>query len=197
MKQRYSYLFVWSIALVMVTSGVTAYVMTNTKETMFSLPSLPQLLTGQKPAPGKAKVTELVLAHSYLCGSRDEERKPVLNDSIDKMLGDYAGWEIIGYQNGKLMLLKRENDISPLCKENGYFGINEEDILTLFNGMPKEKQVIQTYYPINTSRMEASLPKEEVEALKKGIRIRDLAEYNSVLSTFVHFQADGTVSGGH
>lgn len=194
MKQRYYYLFVWSIALVMITAGTTGYLMTNTQETMFSLPTL---LTGKPSVPGKTRVTELVLARSYLCGLREEERKPVIGDSIDKMLGGYAGWEIIGFQDGKLMLLKRENDISPACKDHGYFGLNEDDILTLFNGMPKEKQVIQTYYPINTSRMEASLSRKEVDALRNGIRIRDLAEFNSVLSTFGSFQDDEMASGGH
>jgi forespore regulator of the sigma-K checkpoint len=158
---------------------------------------LPQLLTGHPAMPGKAKVTELVLAHSYLCGLREEEQKPIVDDSIEKVISSYAGWEIIGYQDGKLMLLKRENDIAPICKENGYFGLNEDDILTLFNGMPKEKQVIQTFYPINTARMEANLPKEEVDALRNGIRIRDLAEYNSVLSTFGSFQDDEAVHEGH
>lgn len=196
MKQRFFFLIAWTVLLVMTTAGGTAYWyhLNGAKAAMLPLTSL---LSGQPAVPGKTSPMELVLARSYLCGLRDEERKPLAGESLEKTISNYVGWEIIGYEEGRLMLLKRENDIAPICKENGYFGLNEEDVLTLFNGMPKDKQVIQTFYPINTARMEASMAKEEIEALRKGIRIRDLAEYNSVLSTFGSFQEDGADHEGH
>lgn len=142
-----------------------------------------------------ARPYELVLAHTYLCGLKDEEKKELKDVSLEQALTNYAGWEIISAERNKLILLKRENDIAPACKANGYFGLSAEGVLTLFNGLPVEQDVIQAFYQINTKRMETSLPKEDIESLRKGIRVRDLAEYNSVLSTYGEFQSE--VSEAH
>ncbi len=160
---------------------------------LFHSPKHPSPLSVGNPSENSAieamaKPIELILAKTYLCGLREEERKPADSQRLEQIFKDYQGWEIGDVEQGKLMLLKRENDIAPSCKENGYFGLNEDGILTLFNGLPREQQVIQTFYPINTARMEASLPKAEIEKLNQGIRIHDLAEFNSVLSTFGMFQ---------
>ncbi|NGQ94277.1 BofC protein [Brevibacillus sp. SYP-B805] len=144
-----------------------------------------------------AKPDELVLARTYLCGVKDEEHIRLTNEPLEQVLSKYKGWEIISSEQGKLILLKRENDIAPACKANGYFGLSADGVLTLFNGVPGEQKVIQTFYQIDTAKMEAALPKEEVELLKKGIRVRDLSEYNSVLSTFSEFQTDETMPEGH
>ncbi|WP_432776630.1 BofC C-terminal domain-containing protein [Brevibacillus gelatini] len=143
-----------------------------------------------KSAMVAGKPYELVLTRSYLCGVRDEERQPIAAGHLQEAMGDYKGWEIVSADPSKMILLKREQDISPACKENGHFGLSANGMLTLFHGLPAEQDVIQTFYRINTVKMEASLPKEQLESLKRGIRIRNLAEYNSVLSTYGEFQLD-------
>lgn len=144
-------------------------------------------------SPGKTLTAsagsyDLVLARSYLCGVRNEEHRPVEAKHLAETMADYKGWEIVSGDSGKLILMKREHDISPECKENGHFGLSADGMLTLFHGVPSDQEVVQTFYRINTAKMEASLPKEEVESLKRGIRVHDLAEYNSVLSTYGEFQ---------
>jgi forespore regulator of the sigma-K checkpoint len=119
------------------------------------------------------------------------------HESFEKALSAYKGWEIIASEEGKLILLKRENDIAPSCKENGYFGLSQDGVLTLFNGVPGEKQVIQSFYQINRAKMEASLPAEEIALLQNGIRVRDLSEYNSVLSTYSEFQEEAAMAESH
>jgi forespore regulator of the sigma-K checkpoint len=146
--------------------------------------------TGDDAVEVTAQPFELVLARTYLCGMKEEERKPVPAEKLAQLLTEYNGWEIISADASKVILLKRENDISPSCKANGYFGLSGEGVLTLFNGLPSGQEVIQTFYQIDTAKMEASLPKEVVESLKKGIRVKDLAEYNSVLSTYEEFQEE-------
>lgn len=143
-----------------------------------------------KTAVVAGKPYELVLTRSYLCGVRDEERQPIAAGHLPEAMGEYKGWEIVSADPSKMILLKREQDISPACKENGHFGLSADGMLTLFHGLPAEQDVIQTFYRINTAKMEASLPKEQLESLKRGIRIRNLAEYNSVLSTYGEFQLD-------
>jgi forespore regulator of the sigma-K checkpoint len=147
-----------------------------------------------KPVPSEetirpvGKTLSLVLTRTYLCGVRDEEHKTVSAEQLGDVMSAYKGWEIVSGDASKLILLKREQDISPACKENGYFGLSEDGVLTLFHGLPQEQNVIQTFYRINTAKMEASMSRQELENLKKGIRVRDLAEYHSVLSTYGEFQ---------
>ncbi|WP_019120126.1 BofC C-terminal domain-containing protein [Brevibacillus massiliensis] len=136
----------------------------------------------------EAEQIELVLRRSYLCGTKDEEKQLTTGKSAEQLLSVYADWEIVSVEPDRLVLHKQVNDLSPVCKENGYFGVSPDGMLALFNGVPSENKVIQTFYQINTDRMEASLPKEEIEHLKSGIRVRDLAEYNSILSTYSEFQ---------
>jgi forespore regulator of the sigma-K checkpoint len=143
---------------------------------------------GSLDAAGKPY--QLVLARTYLCGVKDEEIKQVTRDQLAQALVTYSGWEIIASDPAKLILFKRENDLAPSCKANGYFGLSPDGVLTLFNGLPAEQQVVQTFYRIDTAKMETRLSKDELESLKRGIRVRDLAEYNSVLSTYSEFQAD-------
>ncbi|MGE5703290.1 MAG: hypothetical protein ACM32O_12235, partial [Clostridia bacterium] len=113
MKQRFFFLIAWTVLLVMTTAGGTAYWyhLNGAKAAMLPLTSL---LSGQPAVPGKTSPMELVLARSYLCGLRDEERKPLAGESLEKTISNYVGWEIIGYEEGRLMLLKRENDIAPI-----------------------------------------------------------------------------------
>lgn len=149
---------------------------------------IPSDSTAGKAAETTGKSFSLVLTRSYLCGVRDEEHKPVPANLLADTMAAYKGWEIVSGDSNKLILLKREHDLSPACKENGHFGLSADGVLTLFHGLPQEQEVVQTFYRINTAKMEASMSKDEVENLKRGIRVRDLAEYHSVLSTYGEFQ---------
>jgi forespore regulator of the sigma-K checkpoint len=50
--------------------------------------------------------------------------------------------------------------------------------------MPAADNVIRTFFQLDIRYLESSLPKETLKQLQDGIRITDMAEYNSVLSTF-------------
>lgn len=144
--------------------------------------------------PVLAKSIDLVLQRSYMCGQQDEEHKKLESDSIEDLLAEYSGWEIISIGPDKVVLHQQVNDLSPLCKENGYFGLTEDGTLTLFNGLPAEQKVIQTFYRIDTERMEASIPAAEIDLLRSGIRVGNLAEFNSILSTYGEFQAGSSMN---
>ncbi|MGD8188848.1 BofC C-terminal domain-containing protein [Brevibacillus ginsengisoli] len=154
------------------------------------LPNQEKLLkqAEEKAVAVMGKPLELVLKRTYLCGPKDEERVRVEPQTIEQLLSKYIGWEIASVGADSVVLKKAENDLSPLCKSNGHFGLSQGNVLTLFNGLPGEQKVIQTFYQINTARLEAGLPKNELDLLKKGIRVHDLAEYNSILSTYSEFQ---------
>ncbi|MED1783641.1 BofC C-terminal domain-containing protein [Brevibacillus fortis] len=186
-KKKWMVYATWGAALA---TGVVVGILLVGKDGNDSL--LARLLTHA----GKADVVagtsyELVLARHYLCGVREEEQVSVRTNQLADIMGNYNGWEIVRAEPIKMTLMKREQDIAPACKENGHIGIAADGMLALFHGLPAEKDVVQTFYRIDTAKMEASLPKEEWENLKRGIRIRNLAEYNSVVSTYGEFQWSG------
>ncbi|WP_139490301.1 BofC C-terminal domain-containing protein [Brevibacillus dissolubilis] len=196
-KRHWLFFFTWTVLLIGVIGGGTWYLnhtikeLQHTGETTISAKNQ----DNGKAVPVDSNSRKLVLSRTYLCGMKDEEQKMISDVSLEQLLKTYIGWEIAALEADKVVLHRRENDIAPACKEHGYFGLSPDGMLTLFNGVPSDRNVIQTFYQINTSRMQVSLPKEEIEQLKKGIRIRDLAEYNSVLSTYGEFQEEEMLDG--
>lgn len=75
---------------------------------------------------------------------------------------------------------------------NIYFGVDNQSILTLFEGLPYKGKVIRSFFQLDIEHMKSSLPPQAVRQLYDGIRVSDLAEYNSVLSTYSDFVAKQT-----
>lgn len=75
-------------------------------------------------------------------------------------------------------------DYGEGVSDNSYIGLDEHDVLSLFEGPPGEANVIRSFFQINVKYLESSLPPEIVEQLYKGIHVTNIYEYNSVLSTF-------------
>ncbi|GAB7386529.1 hypothetical protein BSNK01_03640 [Bacillaceae bacterium] len=135
-----------------------------------------------------ARQVDVVLKQTYACGVEVEERRNVTFASEEALRRAYGDWELVSVDRGNAYVFRRSvQDISPLCKESGYFGLSADGILTLFQGPPKDGKIIRAFFPINTKKLESMLPQQEIAMLYKGIRIRDLAEYNSVLSTYEEF----------
>ncbi len=148
---------------------------------------------------------EVLLRKIYICGVESE--KTVTEDvmlSPEELARKYKGWQLIfedetgavdvgsgGGSDGRWVLQQYVDDISPLCKENGYFGLTPDAMLALFNGPPQEQNIIQTFYYLDTEKLESRLPQNEIDFLYKGIRIRNVAEYHSVLSTYGEYMRPG------
>ena len=78
------------------------------------------------------------------------------------------------------------DDISPLLKSNGYFGITEEGILTIFDGKPDEQsKIIQSFYQIDVEKLES----HQHNLLKNGIKVFSKDEYEQVLEAFKPYSA--------
>lgn len=75
------------------------------------------------------------------------------------------------------------SEVIPEWRE-GYIGIDSNGNLSLFDGPPKQEKVIRTFFQLDVETMESALPSEVLNQLQAGIRIQDVDEYNSVLSTF-------------
>ncbi|MFF2480532.1 BofC C-terminal domain-containing protein [Paenibacillus sp. NPDC058071] len=128
------------------------------------------------------------LRHVYVCG---EETRPLglLNAArIKQMLAGQPELKPVMGQDGRsLTLEKRIEDLSEECRANAYFGMDRDGNLSLFEGEPKEEKVMRTFFQLDVKYMESSLSQDKVDQLTAGIKVNDIDEYNSVLSTFSDF----------
>ncbi|RKD23916.1 hypothetical protein BEP19_05680 [Ammoniphilus oxalaticus] len=148
-----------------------------------------------KPALAQEQVM-VTLQKTYVCGVEEEEKVTKTVSSSDQLFKEYSDWELVSKQDNRYVFKKLEHDLAPMCKEHGYFGLTDGEVLTLFEGPPQEQKVIQTFFQINTDKFESGLFQNDLDLLKQGIRIHDLAEYNSILSTYGEY-SDESLSSHH
>jgi forespore regulator of the sigma-K checkpoint len=127
---------------------------------------------------------QVLLQTNYVCGEEVVKLGEKKADEIIALHRENPDWSIAIHQEGEVYFIQVVNDLSPQCKESAYFGLDRNGNLSLFQGLPGEEQVLRTFFQLNVEYLETSLPRETVEHLRQGIRVTDLAEYNSVLSTF-------------
>ncbi len=99
---------------------------------------------------------------------------------MENFWAKYDEWQLIGMENQKLIFYKKMDDISPLLKANGYFGVTDDGILTIFNGRPYKSHIIQSFFQIDVGKLES----RKREELLKGIPIKTKDRYVEVLETF-------------
>lgn len=128
----------------------------------------------------------------YVCG---EELQPIGMMSADEILAYHRSSPdatVSMDANGRIYFRETIEDLSPRCKENAYFGMDSGGNLSLFEGVPGVGggSVIQTFFQLNIEHLKSSLPNSAIKELYRGIQVRDLSEYNSVLSTFSDYAVD-------
>ncbi|WP_026563453.1 intercompartmental signaling factor BofC [Bacillus sp. UNC41MFS5] len=131
----------------------------------------------EKTEPLNIKV---ILERVYLDGEISQE---VVNEtcwSLENFWAKYDQWQPIDIDGSTLVFQKQVNDISPLLKANGFFGITEEGVLSIFNGKPDQLRIIQSFFQIDIKRLEST----KQEELIQGIPIKNKNRYVEVLETF-------------
>src|SRR6476660_9313279 len=73
----------------------------------------------------------VILQREYLDGELSEEKIIELFRSIEEFKHKYKDWKIIEQTKDHIVLHKLENDISPLLKANGYFGMTADGTLSI------------------------------------------------------------------
>lgn len=127
---------------------------------------------------------ETYLLKSYLCG---EERQGLGVKTPNQLLSEqmkHPEWTLSVGAGGEVTFTDEIEDLSSECKLRAVFGIDDNGNLSLFNGTLGKDHVIRTFFQLNIKYLESSLPVETVKQLHQGIRISDVDEYYSVLSTF-------------
>ncbi|WP_342436901.1 BofC C-terminal domain-containing protein [Paenibacillus sp. FSL L8-0436] len=115
------------------------------------------------------------------------ERNP---GQLKVLIEKHPGWNGWISQEGDLWLEHRVNDLSPLTKKDAYIGVDAHGNLSLFKGPPAAEKVLKTFFQMDMGSMKSSLPEGIMKQLHEGIRVQDIEEYNSVLSTFSDYARD-------
>ncbi len=126
------------------------------------------------------KQVQVVLARVYLDGEISEEIIEETIWSMEDFWAEYREWDLVDQNEAKVVFQQKIDDISPLLKINGYFGISEEGTLNIYDGNPSEEKVIQSFFQINTKELKSHQQKE----LQKGIPVLSRDRYEEVLKTF-------------
>lgn len=126
------------------------------------------------------RVINVILQRYYLDGEMSEQAIKETVLSMQDFWAKYEGWQLVELDKDKIVFRREVDDISPLLKANGYFGITEDGILTIFKGKPDSEEVIQSFFQIDVERLES----RQHQQLQNGIRIKTKDQYKKVIETF-------------
>ncbi|AEI44942.1 BofC C-terminal domain-containing protein [Paenibacillus mucilaginosus] len=159
----------------------------------------------QQPKQQENEVRELVkgidgqreafVKKAYVCGEELQRIGLMSSSDILSYYKDHPALTVSMNPDGAVLFTEEVDDLSPQCKDNAYFGLDAKGNLSLFSGVPAgggEENVIRTFFQLNIQYLESSLPRETVKQLYQGIRVRDLDDYNSVLSTLSDYAVEET-----
>ncbi|MDF2835889.1 MAG: bypass of forespore [Paenibacillus sp.] len=148
-------------------------------ETAFDRPSVNDMLQDRNTP------VQVMLHRIYVCGEETEPLGLMKPETIVKLLSQHPEWSATLEEDGQtLRVMQQIDDLSAECKTNAYFGMDRNGNFSLFDGVPKGEKVMRTFFQLDVRFMESSLPKDQVDQLSEGIRVSDIDEYNSVLSTY-------------
>ena len=122
----------------------------------------------------------VILERVYLDGEVSQELVHETCWSMETFWAKYDQWQLTDTNKSTYVFRKKVDDISPLLKANGFFGVTEDGVLTIFNGRPGQSRIIQSFFQIDIRRLES----KKQEELFQGIPIKSKDHYVEVLETF-------------
>ncbi|MCL6602560.1 MAG: BofC C-terminal domain-containing protein [Paenibacillus sp.] len=127
----------------------------------------------------------------YVSGEETQTLSGAKNpDQLKELIAQHPSWKGWLSTEGDLWLEKKVDDLSPTSKKDSYIGVDEQGNLTLFKGHPVKEEVLKTFFQMDMGSMKSSLPENIWKQLQEGIRVQDIDEYNSVISTFSDYARD-------
>ena len=123
---------------------------------------------------------KVILQLFYLDGEVQEEITIEDPANLEQLWWEYRDWTLVDIDTQQVVFKKTIDDISPMLKANGYFGLTEDGTLSVFNGKPRGTNVIHTLFQIDIERMESKTLKQ----LKEGIPVRDKEQFIKMINAF-------------
>lgn len=131
----------------------------------------------------EAKTVQVKLERVYLDGEISEEILTETIYSLEDLFALYDGWVVVEEKEDMIHLRKEIDDISPLLKINGYFGISGDGLLNIYEGRPIEDKVIQSFFRINTKKLKSH---QQIE-LQEGIPVMSRENYEDILNLYKQY----------
>lgn len=120
---------------------------------------------------------KIMLERIYLDGEVSEEIFTEKVSSLEAFLEEHHDWQLINRDNEQIVLQKSVQDISPLLKINGYFGVSKEGILQTFEGVPQMDHVIHSFFQIDMKKLKSY----KRDQLERGIRVESKERFVEVM----------------
>lgn len=130
---------------------------------------------------------QVTIQQHYFVGPITEEKLELTSTELQQWLAEHPDVEKVAEEGDQMVFRQMIVDLSPIIKDQGYFALDEQGVLHLYQGETKEENIIQTFFQVDIERLETSLPVEEYMLLRQGIHITSIAEYNQVLATYAEF----------
>ncbi len=127
-----------------------------------------------------AHTITVILERVYLDGEVSEEIVQETIWSMEDFFAAYEQWQLMDMTEDQVVFQKQVDDISPLLKTNGYFGISDNGVLSIFNGKPGQAEIIQSFFQIDVEKLES----KRHDDLVNGIPIKSKQEYEEVLEQY-------------
>ncbi len=132
----------------------------------------------------------VVLERIYLDGEISEEVKTETILAMEDFWAKYEDWHLIDQDDKQMIFQKEVDDISPLLKANGYFGISSKGVFSIFNGKPDDaSEIIQSFFQIDVRKLET----RKHDELRQGIRIQSKDQYLQVIQSYKAYSSPADV----
>lgn len=119
----------------------------------------------------------IILHKIYVNGEVIEEIYLNQHKTINEVKRQFRYWKIVEENDDEIVLMKKINDLSPTLKSKGYFGISEDGMLSLYIGMPSGNNIIDSFFKIDTNKLEVYKQKQ----LERGIKVSSKKRYDHLL----------------
>jgi forespore regulator of the sigma-K checkpoint len=146
-----------------------------------------QIMDGTAESDKKQELSvTIILQRTYLDGEVSEEIFTEKIALLEETLQKYKDWQLVDRDDVQLVLQKRVDDISPLLKTSGYFGVSKEGILQIFKGIPSTHNAIHSFFQLDMRKLESY----QRQRLERGIPIKSKKRYVEVLETMKNYSIE-------
>jgi forespore regulator of the sigma-K checkpoint len=125
----------------------------------------------------------ILLQRVYVGGDISEEIYTTDELSLDNLLQKYEGWKLVDYDDEQITFQKHIDDISPIIKTSGYFGLSDDGTLKIFEGTPRKEKVIHSFFQMDTKKLQSY----KRQQLKNGIRVKSKSTFEKVLKDLKNY----------
>lgn len=131
-------------------------------------------------------ILDVTLKRIYLDGDVSEEMIQETIWALEDFWAKYESWQLVDMNEDRLVFETKVDDISPMLKLNGYFGLSKDGVLSIFNGKPNEAKIIHSFFQLDMNKLEGHRQTE----LKVGIPVKSKEGYSEVLETMKQYSIE-------